>query len=85
MAFLSLLSLITAAFRLFAISLSPMRSLQGHMISLNDHDPVAIASLGHFVEFAKLHAFDAAALIAMILELRVPKITATPSLQTATE
>ena len=28
-------------------------SLQEHTINLNDYDPAAIASLGHFVEFAK--------------------------------
>ena len=60
-------------------------SLQEHMNNLNDHDPAAIASLGHFVEFAKLHAFDAAPLIAMVLELRVPKTRASASLRTATE
>ena len=59
-------------------------SLQWHMINLNDHDPVAIASLAHFVEHARLQALAAASLKA-ILELRVPKIPAAASLQTATE
>ena len=43
------------------------------MINLNDHDPVAVASLGHFDESAKLRAFAAASLKA-ILELRIPKL-----------
>ena len=72
-AFISFHSLSCSSPPLPHFAFSDALSLSQYMINVNDHDPAAIASRGHFVEFAKPPAFDAAPFKA-IFELRVPTI-----------